>query len=167
MKISKWLDNQINKYSFNYIGWSAWFNILFFIAIVIIFVFCSQKGIGNEAGWYFIFFTPTVFIPFTLIETACIYFYLAKQENNNKNFHINNKCITANYFYRIFIIISIIFSIASYIALLFFEVDFIISSEIARTLLLLFALPLIISIGIFNFSVRKFFLDKYIKKHFS
>lgn len=122
-KVSEFLRDNANRYSFHFLAWIVYV----FVFLSCITIACAFRSLPNAggAGDYIAFgivYAISAFYPSVLGLLVFIYVRLRLKERKQPNFRIKNKFLAENLFYRIFIALSTFISILFCLALLYFAI---------------------------------------------
>lgn len=158
-------DN-INRFSYNLITWIILSLILIFLIFIIflqvgdfLFSLMGKLSLGyylQPLVWIGICGTPTIFMPFLILSTIYLYFFLRHKEKQYPDFRIKNKFITQNFLYGIF-------SIAANCFLIYHYIRFAISTYQKHLFFNTILVALVFAFFFNHFGIR-IFLNRFIDK---
>ena len=122
-KVSEFLRDNANRYSFHFLAWIVYvFIFLCYITLACAFRLLPDYGGAGDYIAFGIVYAITAFYPSVLGLLVFIYARLRLKEHKQTNFRINNKFITENLFFRIFIALSAFITILFCLTLLYFAI---------------------------------------------
>lgn len=159
MKISEFLDNAYNRYSFQFFSWSVWFCLLVNFLILLLFILCGNLSIFDSLGCVMIIGPSTTFQIIITFETVlCL--LLLKKESIYPEWRVKSEFINSSIFYRKFVYISFFLSVIVNLVLLLSIISIFFIDWLLADFLLIPSLTTVFSIIILGLITNAFFVKE-------
>ena len=161
MKIKKFLNDAINRYSYHSIIWIT-LSVLIMCALFITYIFAPHSGGESRTTAFLLLISyfPAVYFPLVIFLTIFIFKILNTKENKNVDFRIKNHILTSTIAIKIAFPILLIISGILLLCFLYIAIWTMLQpySNYDRLLFVYITIPLLIFITIVYLVIRKKFL---------